>query len=109
MTTTFLPAPADLDRDTAIRDALRIRTGRTWSVTGGRGTSWGWITIQAPPKRRNGDTMTDDDQATLAAALDLPYGAHRQGVTVAASSAHRREYVNRARGLAYTAAPAYWD
>lgn len=42
------------DRDTAIkaiRTALRRRSGKTWSVKGGRGTAYGWITISAPPKR----------------------------------------------------------
>lgn len=44
-----------IDRNEAIkriRVALKKRTGRPWSVTGGRGTAWGWITVQAPPKRR---------------------------------------------------------
>src|SRR5262249_21146248 len=44
-----------LDRDTAIkriRAALKRRSGKTWSVTGDRGTAWGWINIDAPPKRR---------------------------------------------------------
>jgi hypothetical protein len=44
-----------VDRNEAIkriRIALKKRTGKSWSVTGGRGTAWGWITVQAPPKRR---------------------------------------------------------
>jgi len=44
-----------LNRDETIeriRAALKKKTGKTWSVSGGRGTSWGWITVQAPPKRR---------------------------------------------------------
>jgi hypothetical protein len=45
----------------AIRTALKRRTGRTWSVTGGRGTAWGWITIEAPPKRRTGITIKNPD------------------------------------------------
>ena len=43
------------DRDTTIKrikTALQQRSGKTWSVTGGRGTAWGWITIDAPPRRR---------------------------------------------------------
>ncbi len=35
-----------MDRDEAIkriRAALKRRSGKLWSVTGGRGTSWGWI------------------------------------------------------------------
>ena len=36
----------------AIRAGLKRRSGKQWSVTGGRGTAWGWITIDAPPARR---------------------------------------------------------
>lgn len=35
----------------AIRTALKARSGKAWSVTGGRGTAWGWITISVPPSR----------------------------------------------------------
>jgi hypothetical protein len=31
-----------------IRTALRRRSGKAWSVTGGRGTGWGWITSPHP-------------------------------------------------------------
>jgi hypothetical protein len=44
-----------MDRDVAIRlirTALRKRSGKDWSVTGGKGTAWGWLTIDAPPRRR---------------------------------------------------------
>ena len=34
-----------------IKKSLQERSGKTWSVTGGRGTAWGWITISVPPKR----------------------------------------------------------
>jgi len=30
-----------------IRAALRRRSGKLWSVTGGRGTAWGWLSIDA--------------------------------------------------------------
>lgn len=49
-------APPVNDRDDAIRrirQALRRRSGKAWSVTGGRGTAWGWITITAPPRRQD--------------------------------------------------------
>ncbi len=36
----------------AIKYALQQRSGKQWSVTGGRGTAWGWITVDAPPSRR---------------------------------------------------------
>lgn len=35
-----------------IRKALKARSGKTWSVTGNKGTAWGWIDIDAPPARR---------------------------------------------------------
>ncbi len=35
----------------AIKTALKRRSGKTWSVTGGTGTGWGWLTISAPPAR----------------------------------------------------------
>lgn len=100
------------DRDEAIatiRAELRRRSGRTWSVTGGRGTSWGWLTITAPPARRERGVMTDADAAELGTLLALGHSAHGQGVLVPASSAHRREYVERAAGRPAVETPAYWD
>jgi hypothetical protein len=44
-----------LTRDQAIKRikaALKRRSGKEWSVRGGKGTAYGWITIDAPPKRR---------------------------------------------------------
>ena len=35
-----------------IKAGLQKRSGRAWSVTAGRGTAWGWLTIDAPPMRR---------------------------------------------------------
>ena len=35
-----------------IKAALKEKTGKTWSVHGGRGTAWGWLTVEAPKKRR---------------------------------------------------------
>jgi len=50
-----IEALADKGRDAiiaAIRNALKTRSGKAWSVTGGRGTAWGWITVESPPARR---------------------------------------------------------
>lgn len=129
-----------MDRDEAIariRKALRQRSGKAWSVTGGRGTAWGWITIDAPPARRTwkyepppgktpGETMPGEyveverpgepwghtspaERAELAALLGLER-VHHQGVSIAASSDYRIEYVDRAEGRApsKTGTP-YWD
>lgn len=35
-----------------IKQDLKQRTNRTWSVSGHRGTGWGWLTIEAPKARR---------------------------------------------------------
>jgi hypothetical protein len=51
--------PVNLDRDETIariKAALKRRSDRAWSVKGGRGTAWGWITVEAPPRRRTWST-----------------------------------------------------
>jgi hypothetical protein len=127
------------DRDETIRRiriALCRRSGKTWSVTGGRGTGWGWITIDAPPARRTwrsrlkadaspaqlpedyeeyesnqlGGYSSPADRAELGKLLGLDHPAHFQGVNIASSSAHYREFTDRAEGRAPVAvAQPYWD
>lgn len=129
--------PAELttvDRDDAIkiiRDALKRRSGKTWSVTGGRGTAWGWITITAPPARRVGHDydaatgattenpdaskdrrwyMSDADCVELGELLGHVGPVHCQGETVPASSAYRRCAIEAALGVtALSTATPYWD
>lgn len=111
------PAPAarpTMDRDEAIarmRAALRRRSGKAWSVTGGRGTGWGWITVTAPPARRvDGYYLSLDDAAELGELLGLDRPAHHQGESIPASSAYRRAYVDRAETGSTTESPEpYWD
>jgi hypothetical protein len=131
-----------LDRDDAIkliREALKRRSGKTWSVTGGRGTAWGWITIQAPPARRIGHKLNpeygdvnvhrtdvpmyvDDpesehrwytseaDRRELGELLGLGRPAHHQGVSIPAASDYRRWYVAAALGKTPIGDPRpYWD
>jgi len=106
-----------------IRTALKARTGRTWSVTGGRGTAWGWIRISAPtarlvcssdcgvPCQHHRGYMSTDDQALLALALGKSErGVHCQGESIPASSAYYREYIDRAEGRTPSAVGTpYWD
>ena len=106
--------PARPSRDEAIeriKKALRARSGKAWSVRGGRGTSWGWIEISAPPKRQNEfGYMTTEDQAELGRLLGLDRPAHLQGVSVPASGKHRQEYVDRAEGREPSViGEQYWD
>lgn len=93
-----------------IKKALRERSGRTWSVTCGRGTACGWLTISVPPSKLTADGyISKDDQAQLAALLGLR-SVHQQGVSVASSSAHYVEFIDRAEkaaDLAATSRPAF--
>lgn len=108
---TLAPFAGDRDETIArIRRALRERTGRPWSVAGGRGTAWGWIRVTAPPARSEGyGVMTEEDRATLASALGLDR-VHHQGVNIPASRDYRAEYVDRAEGRPPSVnAQPYWD
>jgi hypothetical protein len=92
-----------------IKGALQRRSGKAWSVTGGRGTAWGWLSINTPPsKRPDGYNMTEADALELAQLLGVTR-VSRQGESVPASSAHYREYIRRANGLPATVTPPYWD
>lgn len=128
-----------IDRDTAIlriRKALKVRSGKAWSVTGGRGTAWGWIEIDAPPRRRTWQDvataetdpmsglpvyaevndpdhefghMGPDDRTELARLLGLET-VHFQGVSIPSGSDYREEYVARAEGREPERfGERYWD
>jgi len=45
-----------------IKSALKRRSGKEWSVTGGKGTAWGWLMIQSPPKRRTWKWIQTPDE-----------------------------------------------
>ena len=102
------------DRDetiAAIRAHLRRRSGRAWSVTGGRGTAWGWISIAAPPARRVNGYLSDADRAELSALLGVEIHRGDRSCEIAASSTYRREYLDRAAGILppRVIAKPYWD
>lgn len=120
----------------AIRTALKRRSGKAWSVTGGHGTAWGWITISAPPARRTfksvpkayntdlrpgiehydevdtgnpGGFMGATDRAELARLLGLE-AVHFQGESIPSSHDHYVEYIDRAEGRApRVIGQQYWD
>lgn len=117
-----------------IKQALKKRSGKPWSVTGGRGTAWGWIKIDAPPKRRTehtvkkpnattdnpedyehkdtgqpGGHMTTSDRAELAKLLGKD-SVHFQGESIPASHDYWQEYTDRAEGRTPTVrGKQYWD
>lgn len=128
----------DLTRNAVIKrikTALQRRSGKAWSVTGGRGTAYGWITIDAPPARRTAhavlkpgatmtrpeDYMTIDtgepgghitlkDRIELARLLGEPDTMHLQGVSIMSSHDAYREYIDRAEGRTPSKiAEPYWD
>lgn len=102
-----------MERDDAIqriRTALRKRSGKAWSVKGGRGTAWGWIAISAPPARLAGGYMTEADSKELGELLDLGHPAHMQYESVPSGSHYREEYVDRAEGRKpEKCGEMYWD
>ena len=119
----------------AMRTALQRRSGKRWSVTGGKGTAYGWITITAPPARRivherliqghigrgpqdyelyespglSDGYITDADRQELETLLNLE-SIHLQGVSIPAGNDYYAEYIDRANGVAPSRIGApYWD
>ena len=43
-----------------IKAALKRKTGKTWSVTGGRGTGYCWLTVHSPKSRRVAHKINPD-------------------------------------------------
>lgn len=103
------PVPDRDETIAIIRTELKRRSGKAWSVTGGRGTVWGWITVTAPPARRDRfGAMSDADRVELSALLGTE--VHHQGESIPAGSSYRREYIDRARGVAPSVVGTpYWD
>ena len=127
-----------MDRNEAIRrirNALKRRSGKMWSVTGGSGTAWGWIRIDVPPARRTWRNFKPEgapdipesyrgnerdtgeptghaspaERAELAALLGLE-SVHDQGVSVPASTDYYVEFVDRAEGRDPSRiGKPYWD
>jgi hypothetical protein len=81
-----------------IAASLKARSGRRWSVTHGRGSDFGWITIQSPPSRRRGDvSLISEDRIALARLLGVTWNdVHFQGYQVSPES--RAWVVARAKG-----------
>ena len=117
-----------------IRDALKRRSGKAWSVTGGKGTAWGWINIDSPPARRTchavkkagavtdnpedyeekdtgelGGNMTIGDRQELAVLLGKE-SVHCQGESIPSSRDYYAEYIDRANGREpKNVGRPYWD
>lgn len=93
----------------SIRKALKQRSGKAWSVKGGRGTSYGWITISVMPSREKDGCMTCCDSIELAGLLGLDK-VHPQGVKIPSGNDYYQEYIDRANGILPTVyGERYWD
>lgn len=83
-----------------IKRALKARSGKTWSVTGSRGTAWGWLTIHVPPKDRDAEGYMPKDRRDelhqLLGLADFSH-VHMQGESISPDS--REWYVLRAEGV----------
>lgn len=91
-----------VDREMAIRlirEALRRRSGKLWTVRGGTGTSYTWISIISPPARRVGpyDYMTEAEAKELGELLGIGGPVHHQGYDVSPGSASYRVAIARAQ------------
>ena len=118
----------------AIRKALKARSGKTWSVSGGRGTAWGWIKVDAPTARRTmshrlkpgcndwpdnyeeydtgeaGHLTTRADREQLASLLGMTLSECQTPVSIPADYHYRQEYIDRAEGRApRVIGTPYWD
>ena len=117
-----------------IKTALQRRSGKAWSVTGGRGTAWGWISIDAPPARATwshrlkagaimdrpedyepydsgepGRNMSPTDQAELAKLMGLE-SVSEQGISIPSSGDYYDEKLDRAEGRTPSKiGKPYWD
>lgn len=92
-----------------IKSGLKKRSKRAWSVTGGRGTTYGWIMIRSLAYAENGYSLTLGERAELGSLLGLE-SVRDQGVLIPASAAHYSEYIARAEGRKpEVIAEPYWD
>lgn len=93
--------PPSLDREEAIkriRQGLKQRSKKEWSVRGKTGASYGYFTISSPPKRLGPDgLMTSEERAELSKLLG-GVGVHPQGKTVSPDPGFYEEFVDRAWG-----------
>ena len=119
-----------------IKSSLRLRSKEKWSVTGGKGTAWGWISITAIPSHRTWgsrplphntnqipgsenweeyDTGKPNQNLSPYQIAELKYlladcSVGRDGVSIPSSSDYYQEYTERAAGLPVTKlATPYWD
>ena len=94
----------------AIKAALKAR-GLKYSVTGGRGTAWGWITVDLMPAVFKTAAEEEIKAAYRKLAVDLKLT--NNGYTsesIPAGGDYYTEYIQRAKGeTPTTTGTPYWD
>ncbi len=91
--------PEFLDRKRVVwrlKEALERRSGKRWSVTGGTGTAYGWITVSCPPKERVEFGYMPEARCMELAKLMGLERVHNQGLTIPAGHDFYRLYWARA-------------
>ena len=98
-----------MDRNSTIariRTGLKARSGKSWSVTGGTGTAYGWIRIGVTPRQAQG---RPEWKAELAQLLGKDR-VHSGGESIPPSNAYYQEYIDRAEGRTpIVIGTTYWD
>lgn len=99
------------DAIATVKASLRARSGYSWSVTGGKGTAWGWLRVNVAPKdQAQFSCMAEVDQVWLALLLGHDYPIHQQGESIANSGGHYKQLIAQAAGYNPTVfGEQYWD
>lgn len=69
-----------------LKKALKVATGRAWSVRGSRGTAYGWLNVSAPKDREEGPYgyTSEEDRVLLREAFQTER-IHHQGYMIPSS------------------------
>lgn len=92
-----------------IKAALKFR-GLRYSVTGGRGTGWGWITIDLLPSVYK--KLNDEERETAYHELGNNFGEDHgyTSINIPANMGYYHEYIDRANGRTPSVRGVpYWD
>jgi len=107
--TTWEPSDNRNEVIAKIKAAFKAR-GLRYSVTGGRGTAWSWITIDLLPAVYKSLNEEERKAAYQKLATDLGKDKGWTSESIPASSDYYREYIDRANGRTPSVIGVpYWD
>lgn len=93
----------------AIKASLKAR-GLRYSVTGGRGTAWGWIGVDLMPAQFK--TLSNEEIKEARRSMHKAFGLEGCGseISIPSGSDYYREYMDRAAGREPSEkGKPYWD